>query len=197
MNIFSNGLKYTAGPVDLTSAPNILQTSCLQISIVDIESPPEEDSTPNIKNKKNSIVQSIASWNISTIKVHAYTLSDEEAEAEELDNHEEGDENLTACETLPLPHSSLHTSWENLILPTCIKQNLLGYAHSALLFTDAKVSPHIISWNRVILLHGKFTGFLILLYILCQYLMVAKLKNAFKSDLVRVYSLFLCHLTSC
>ena len=30
----------------------------------------------------------------------------------------------------------------------------MGYAESALLFSQAQVSPHIISWNRLILLYG-------------------------------------------
>ena len=63
-------------------------------------------------------------------------------------------ENQTACESLALPHSTLHTPWDNIILPSPIKSNLLGYAESALLFSQAQVSPHIISWNRLILLYG-------------------------------------------
>ena len=35
-----------------------------------------------------------------------------------------------------------------------MKRNLLEYAHSALLFSDVCVSPNIINWNRVVLLHG-------------------------------------------
>jgi SpoVK/Ycf46/Vps4 family AAA+-type ATPase len=31
---------------------------------------------------------------------------------------------------------------------------VLDYAMTAMLFSDLKVNPHIISWNRVVLLHG-------------------------------------------
>lgn len=35
-----------------------------------------------------------------------------------------------------------------------IKQRLLRYATSALLFSESRVNPQLISWNRVVLLHG-------------------------------------------
>ena len=65
-----------------------------------------------------------------------------------------GEEPITVCETLQLPHVSLHTSWENLILGKNIKRDLLNYARSALMFSQRNVSPHIINWNRVLLLYG-------------------------------------------
>lgn len=37
---------------------------------------------------------------------------------------------------------------------TEIKQRLLRYATSALLFSESRVNPRLISWNRVVLLHG-------------------------------------------
>ena len=45
-------------------------------------------------------------------------------------------------------------SWEALYYDTEIKQRLLRFASSALLFADARVSSQLISWNRVVLLHG-------------------------------------------
>jgi hypothetical protein len=35
-----------------------------------------------------------------------------------------------------------------------VKQRLLRYATSALLFSDAGVDARLVSWNRVLLLHG-------------------------------------------
>lgn len=35
-----------------------------------------------------------------------------------------------------------------------VKQRLLRYATSALLFSESRVNPQLISWNRVVLLHG-------------------------------------------
>lgn len=44
--------------------------------------------------------------------------------------------------------------WETLHYDTSIKQRLLQYASSALLFSQKGVSASLISWNRVVLLHG-------------------------------------------
>lgn len=45
-------------------------------------------------------------------------------------------------------------SWDALYYDTEIKQRLLRFASSALLFAEAGVNTHLISWNRVVLLHG-------------------------------------------
>ena len=137
-------MQYKGGKVDLTNAPSTIKKNCFQIDI-DLELFVKNENPDNI----------IASWDVSIIHVHLYTLSEEEAEPEEFESSEDhNDENQTACESLALPHSTLHTSWDNIILPSPIKSNLLGYAESALLFSQAQVSPHIISWNRLILLYG-------------------------------------------
>lgn len=167
---------YKEGAMDLTKASLMIRNSCLEVNIVDIPSPTtthqeiqigdddnnndaknitstDEDRKPFVKNI--NIIQtnsSIASWSISNIIVHCYILSTAPAEPEEID--EMNDEPITACEVLPLPHQSLHTSWENLIYPREIKENIIGYAESALLFANKGVSNHIIAWNRVLLLHG-------------------------------------------
>ncbi len=96
---------------------------------------------------------SVASWSISNMIIHCYTLSTTPPEPEELDDND-GDEPITVCDVLQLPHQNLHTSWENLIYERSIKENIIGYAESSLLFANKNVSNHIISWNRVLLLHG-------------------------------------------
>ena len=95
---------------------------------------------------RHNIIQSqssITSWSISKIVIHCYVLSNESPEPEEID--EINDEPITVCEVLPLPHQSLHTSWENLIYPKEIKENIIGYAESSLLFSNKGVSNHLIS----------------------------------------------------
>jgi hypothetical protein len=111
------------------------------------------------------------------IRVHPYILSVEEAAVEELQPSSSsagggaGDElDRTTCgESLQLPHASLQGLWNNLIFDkdendndnddssnnSNIKQNLLNFAHSALLFADLHVNQHIVHWNRLILLHGS------------------------------------------
>ncbi len=41
--------------------------------------------------------------------------------------------------------------WESLVLEQGVKNHLLEYATSALLFTDKGVSKNVISWNRYVL----------------------------------------------
>jgi hypothetical protein len=93
------------------------------------------------------------------IRVYPYFMISEEAAVEELQPSSSGgggDEERTACcESIQLPHSSLHGLWDNLIFEDSIKQDLLKFAHSALLFADLKVNEHIVHWNRLILLHGS------------------------------------------
>lgn len=163
-------LMYQKGPLDVSAAPLILQQCCQQISIVEWDSPVIPSHTSPSSTTCNNTTEmdeyldihdvfvakspSIASWNVSTILVYVFTLSDEEAEMEDIDMEGDENEHLTACETLPLPHSSLHSLWDSIILPDPIKNNLLSYAQTALVFSDKLVSPHIITWNRVLLLHG-------------------------------------------
>ncbi|KAG7389852.1 Pachytene checkpoint protein 2 [Phytophthora pseudosyringae] len=82
--------------------------------------------------------------------VHVFKLSDE-APAEET---AEDDENVTTCQQTILPAASFDGLWDSLIFDSAVKQNVLDYAMTAMLFSDSKVNPHIISWNRVVLLHG-------------------------------------------
>lgn len=60
----------------------------------------------------------------------------------------EDDENVSTCHELLLPSLSLNGLWETLIYDSTVKRSLLDYATTAMLFSDSKVNPHIISWNR-------------------------------------------------
>ncbi|CAB79381.1 putative protein binding protein [Arabidopsis thaliana] len=53
-----------------------------------------------------------------------------------------------------LPAKEFDGLWESLIYESGLKQRLLRYAASALLFTQKGVNPNLVSWNRIILLHG-------------------------------------------
>lgn len=64
------------------------------------------------------------------------------------------DESVTTCEQTILPAASFDGLWDSLIFDSLVKKNVLDYAMTAMLFSDSKVNPHIISWNRVVLLHG-------------------------------------------
>lgn len=83
------------------------------------------------------------------VDVFVYRLLEDEAVEEEDENGE-----LANFQMLPLPHKSLHGLWEALVYSDSIKDDLLNYVYTAMLFSQRQVNPHIIGWNRVVLLHG-------------------------------------------
>ncbi|XP_038056236.1 pachytene checkpoint protein 2 homolog [Patiria miniata] len=85
----------------------------------------------------------------SELHLHVFQLSNEEPGMEEL----EGEEMAAASHWL-LPAADFEGIWDSLVFDTHIKSHLLHYATTTLLFSDCKVDPNIISWNRVVLLHG-------------------------------------------
>ncbi|XP_044736682.1 pachytene checkpoint protein 2 homolog [Chrysoperla carnea] len=67
---------------------------------------------------------------------------------------QDSDEVLTLSTNWILPSADLHCLWENLIYENEIKQNLLKFAETTLLFSANKIDQNIISSNRMVLLHG-------------------------------------------
>lgn len=53
-----------------------------------------------------------------------------------------------------LPNESLDGVWDTLIYADDVKTRLLKYIHTTMLFSDANIDFNIITWNRVVLLHG-------------------------------------------
>jgi pachytene checkpoint protein 2 len=93
--------------------------------------------------------RAVSFWQAELL-VHAYRLSDQEPEKDFI----EGEEELPAAEQWELPNRMLAGLWESIIVESSIKQRLLGYCTTSLHFSTARVDPTIISWNRMILLHG-------------------------------------------
>ncbi|KAJ9519802.1 hypothetical protein QJQ45_013507 [Haematococcus lacustris] len=91
----------------------------------------------------------LMSWQYS-LAVHAYQVSEEEAA--EDDECEEG--GVPSFKDWVLPSTATEGLWESLYYDSAIKLRLLRYATSALLFAEHKVDPNLVSWNRVVLLHG-------------------------------------------
>ncbi|GAA6025308.1 hypothetical protein JCM11491_002443 [Sporobolomyces phaffii] len=69
-------------------------------------------------------------------------------------NDDDGDADVPAASVLELPARSLEGVWDTLIYDGEVKEKLLGYIHSTMLFSDASVDFNIVTWNRVVLLHG-------------------------------------------
>ena len=85
------------------------------------------------------------------IKLYVYRINIDGASEEYTD---ESEESVSSCSQWVLPAKEFHGLWENLIYDIDIKQSLLQYCSTALLFSDQSVNTNIISWNRVVLLHG-------------------------------------------
>eukprot|EP00602_Paraphysomonas_sp_CaronLab_P000870 CAMPEP_0185031322 /NCGR_PEP_ID=MMETSP1103-20130426/18727_1 /TAXON_ID=36769 /ORGANISM="Paraphysomonas bandaiensis, Strain Caron Lab Isolate" /LENGTH=391 /DNA_ID=CAMNT_0027566813 /DNA_START=62 /DNA_END=1234 /DNA_ORIENTATION=+ len=93
--------------------------------------------------------QEVSYWKADLI-FHFYKLIESPPEKDYLD----GEEELPACEQWELPNRSLCLLWDAIVCDNSIKSHLLGYATSAMIFTSAGVNSDIITWNRMILLHG-------------------------------------------
>lgn len=94
------------------------------------------------------------------LQLYTYQLNEEGPSDEMADDSEE----LAACKQWILPSKDFDGLWErfeyfffllkSLVFDESIKYNLLDYAFTTLLFSDMSVNTNLISWNRVILLHG-------------------------------------------
>ena len=66
----------------------------------------------------------------------------------------EGDGEVPASEHWIMPNIEFQGTWENLIYDSNIKAELLRFVETSLLLSDKGVDTHIITCNRVVLLHG-------------------------------------------
>ena len=62
---------------------------------------------------------------------------------------------IASVTSLLLSVADFEGIWDSLVFDSYIKSHLLHYATTTLLFSDHNVDPNIISWNRVVLLHGR------------------------------------------
>lgn len=124
---------------------------------------------PSSKNKElNKFINEIHSISIQNLGIHHsseklnsskfkfyyYEFSNQlEPETELIESHEES---ISASTHWLLPNKSeLHGLWESLIYDDSLKEDLLDFSKTILLFSNLKVDPNIISCNRLILLHGS------------------------------------------
>lgn len=83
------------------------------------------------------------------LHVYVYQLNEEGGE-----DDDEGEDGVVSYKEWQLPAADFEGSWDALWYESSIKKRLMQYASSALLFSDLGVNSQLISWNRVVLLHG-------------------------------------------
>ncbi|KAG1678821.1 Pachytene checkpoint protein 2 [Nymphon striatum] len=121
----------------------------------------EPELRKNVKSILVSGVDELLSSNFKAIlldetmvRYHIYRLDEDGPAAEDLDGDNDANEQLAAANHWLLPSKDFHGLWENLIYDSGIKYDLLNFVTTTLLFSDRDVDHNVISWNRVVLLHG-------------------------------------------
>ena len=123
-------------------------------------------------------------WQVELV-VHAYQVSLDEP-CEEI----EGDEGIASFTEYFLPSVHFEGLWESLRYDldgdgpgTGVKEQLLSYSRSALLFGALGVDHNVVAWNRLILLHGPpGTGKTSLCKALAQKLAVRHFSTSFSPE---------------
>ncbi|OBZ77112.1 Pachytene checkpoint protein 2, partial [Grifola frondosa] len=89
------------------------------------------------------------------LQIHVYQPSDTDAFEEFASGSSRGEgEDVMAASVCELPSLSWEGLWESLIYADDVKSKLLDYIYATVVFSDADVDFNVVSWNRVVLLHG-------------------------------------------
>ncbi|XP_078690105.1 pachytene checkpoint protein 2 homolog [Branchiostoma floridae x Branchiostoma belcheri] len=86
----------------------------------------------------------------ANLLLHVFQLHEGGPGSEEVDD----DDNVSAASHWLMPNADFDGIWDSLIFDSDVKLELLRYAYTTLLFSDKGVDSNVISWNRVVLLHG-------------------------------------------
>ncbi|KAI0092756.1 P-loop containing nucleoside triphosphate hydrolase protein [Irpex rosettiformis] len=90
-----------------------------------------------------------------SLQIHVYQPIESDAFEELTDGSNRNDgEEVMAASVCELPSIGWEGLWESLIYSDDIKAKLLDYIYATVVFSDAEVDFNVVSWNRVVLLHG-------------------------------------------
>ncbi|XP_063989737.1 pachytene checkpoint protein 2 homolog [Diachasmimorpha longicaudata] len=103
------------------------------------------------RNNGKDTKDKIAISDSGPFRYFIYRLALEEVSTETM---QADSEELPVSSHWILPAAEFNGLWENLCYTTKIKENLLNFIETTMLFSEKNVDPNIITWNRVVLLHG-------------------------------------------
>ncbi|EJU06191.1 thyroid receptor-interacting protein 13 [Dacryopinax primogenitus] len=89
----------------------------------------------------------------SSINIHVYTPNTSEPEELTSAGADEG-QTINAATVCLMPSASVEGLWQSLYYGDDVKSRLLNYIYATIRFSRAGVDANVVSWNRVLLLHG-------------------------------------------
>ncbi|RXW25150.1 hypothetical protein EST38_g687 [Candolleomyces aberdarensis] len=98
----------------------------------------------------------ILSVSSALLQIHVYQPSDSDS-FEEYSNGvgaSDGEDDTMAATVCELPNRNWEGLWDSLIYSDDIKMKLLDYINATFTLSDANIDFNLVSWNRVLLLHG-------------------------------------------
>lgn len=125
-----------------------LHDNVIQIDICSLDDP-----VLMMLKKEDDGKYKINDLELFNVEIYIYTLDPHGSGDENLDSGDPSDMTCSSSHTT-LPCEEFHGLWESLVYDDDVKEMLLKYAETTMKFSLTKVNSNIISWNRVILLHG-------------------------------------------
>ncbi|KAG6378471.1 AAA-domain-containing protein [Boletus reticuloceps] len=111
-------------------------------------------SVERIAVSESSCPSTSLSLNEISLQIHTYQPSENDTVEEYANGSGDGGEGGLAASVSELPCRSWEGLWEGLIYADNIKLKLLDYIYATIILSDANVDFNLVSWNRVVLLHG-------------------------------------------
>lgn len=72
----------------------------------------------------------------------------------QVDSVDEENDDVPASLNWQLPNSEFEGLWESLYLDDGLKEQLISYVQTTLLYSHHQVSAQVVRWNGIVLLHG-------------------------------------------